>query len=276
MTQRNSRADTLPINAVASWSRGLAASLGAESAEESAAQLAEGLSALAPDTRIYVGLYRRKAPPVIVDVDGHDEWNHGYSDGKYLLDPTYDRFLAGRESVCLSPREIFPPDFRKSDYYLSYYRPYGMVDEICYLLHVEEDMAVYVSLMRLGPALSFTAVEYRRLNAVLAAVESAAFHIRSLMRNERQNDDSSFRLHQILSAAYERFGGDSLSEREKEVTNLLLKGLPPKAVGRLLGIAPGTVRNHIKRIYVKLDVRSQAELLALFFETLDDAAADAA
>ena len=275
MTEKSDTKGTLPLGNVADWSRSLAASFEAGRTEECASRLAAGLTALVPDTRIYIGLYKRNMPPVIVDLDGQDEWNHGYTDGKYLLDPTYDHFLARKESVCLSPKEIFPPDFRKSDYYISYYRPYGMVDEICYLLYVEPEIAVYVSLMRLAPATAFTPAEYRRLAAVLDAVEGAARRIRSLMRDGGQdggqNDDSSFQLHQVLSAAYERFGGDSLSEREKEVTNLLLKGLPPKAVGRMLGIAPGTVRNHIKRIYVKLDVRSQAELLALFFETLDEA-----
>ena len=271
MSERNDTKGTLPLGAVGAWSAGLAASFAATAIDESAARLADALTALVPDTRIYVGFYRRKAPPVIVDFDEHDDWNHGYTDGKYLLDPTYDQFLARHESVCLSPKEMFPPDFRKSEYYLSYYRPYGMVDEICYLLYVEDDVAVYVSLMRLAHAPPFSAAEYRRLNAVLDAVEASARHMQALAQNAGRADDNSFQLHQVLSAAYERFGGDSLSEREKEVTNLLLKGLPPKAVGRMLGIAPGTVRNHIKRIYVKLDVRSQAELLALFFETLDEA-----
>lgn len=271
MAENRDTKGVLPLQAAGAWSAGLAASLAAGEITESAARLSEALTALVPETRIYIGFYRRKAPPVIVDFDEHDDWNHGYTDGKYLLDPTYDQFLARHESVCLSPKEMFPSDFRKSEYYLNYYRPYGMVDEICYLLYVEDDVAVYASLMRLADAPPFNTAEYRRLNAVLGALDIWAKHMQALAQNAGRGDDSSFQLHQLLSAAYERFGGDSLSEREKEVTNLLLKGLPPKAVGRMLGIAPGTVRNHIKRIYVKLDVRSQAELLALFFETLDEA-----
>jgi DNA-binding CsgD family transcriptional regulator len=40
----------------------------------------------------------------------------------------------------------------------------------------------------------------------------------------------------------------------------------------MLGISPGTVRNHVKRIYAKLQVRSHAALLAAFFERLEQAA----
>ena len=188
MIEKNSKNGSLPLDSVAAWSRNLAACLAANGMEESAARLADGLTALVPETRIYTGLYRRAAPPIVIDFDGHDEWNHGYSDGKYLLDPTYDRFLSGKQSVCLSPKEIFPPDFRKSDYYISYYRPYGMVDEICYLLHVEPDAAIYVSLMRLAPAAAFTAAEFRRLAAVLEAVETAARHLRAQMPDRGARD----------------------------------------------------------------------------------------
>lgn len=267
----------LPLGLVAQWSRYLAESLTAADAHMSVEKLAAGLRSLVPDTAVYVGFYRRKAPPIVIDFEGSDEWNQGYVEGKYLLDPSYEQFLKRRTSVCLSPQEMFPPDFRKNDYYLSFYRPYGMVDEICFLLYLSDDLAAYVSLMRLADARSFSAAEFRRLFAVTHGVETVAARIWSLYDREGGLDDTpSPQLHQILSGAYEHFGDDTLSDREKEVTRLLLKGLPPKSVSRMLNIAPGTVRNHIKRIYVKLDVRSQAELLALFFEMLNGAAMAAA
>ena len=80
----------------------------------------------------------------------------------------------------------------------------------------------------------------------------------------------SHELHRHLADAYQAFGRELLSDRETEVTRLLLKGLAPKGVGRLLAIAPGTVRNHIKSIYLKLEVRTQAELMAKFFDTLSE------
>ncbi|MGB3810569.1 MAG: LuxR C-terminal-related transcriptional regulator [Parvibaculum sp.] len=264
---------SLPLGLVAQWSKCLAECLTTPDAHSSVEKLATGLRNFVPDTSVYVGFYRRKAPPVVIDFEGSDEWNMGYLEGKYLLDPSYEQFLKRDASVCLSPREMFPPDFRKSDYYISFYRPYGMVDEICYLLYLSNDLAAYVSLMRLADTTPFSNVEFRYLNAVTDSIETVAKRIWSLYDREGGLDDiPSPQLHRVLSSAYERFGDDALSEREKEVTRLLLKGLPPKSVSRMLNIAPGTVRNHIKRIYVKLDVRSQAELLALFFETLNGAA----
>jgi len=264
---------TLPLTLTASWSRHLGDALTETDAVESIRKLGRGLSALVPDTTLYAGFYLRDAPPLVIDLDGEYQWNRDYKEGQYLLDPSYEQFLKRRQSVCLSPKEMFPPDFRDSAYYISYYRPYGMIDEICYLLYLTDDFAAYFSLMRFVGAPHFNASEFRRLVAVTDSVEIAARRIWNLYQEQNHGGASpSHRLHQMLSAAYESFGADALSEREKEVTHLLLKGLPPKSVGRMLKIAPGTVRNHIKRIYIKLDVRSQAELLALFFETLQEAA----
>lgn len=277
MTTEHDLKGSLPLNLVARWSKHLAESLTTTDAHTSVERLAAGLRELAPDTGVYVGFYRRKAPPIVIDFEDSDEWNRGYVDGKYLVDPSYEEFLKRDSSVCLSPKEMFPPDFRKSDYYISFYRPYDMIDEICYLLYLGDDLAAYVSLMRFAGARPFSNAEFNRLAAVLAGVETVGTRLWSLYDREGGLDHvPSPRLHEILSSVYEQFGDETLSEREKEVTRLLLKGLPPKAVSRMLNIAPGTVRNHIKRIYVKLEVRSQAELLALFFEILNGAAMEQA
>jgi DNA-binding CsgD family transcriptional regulator len=237
--------------------------------------LARALTALADDVSVYVGFYRRDAPPIVLEFDGPDEWNRLYPNGYYLLDPTYEAFAKRSESACLLPQEVFPRDFRTSEYYLSYYRPYRMVDEVCFLLYLQPDLAAYVSLMRLGDAPPYSQAECRRLSAALPAMETAARHIWPLHNDKTGTnaiEESARALHHHLARAYEHFGKETLSEREADVTRLLLKGLSPKAVGRLLKIAPGTVRNHIKRIYVKLGVRSQAELLAYFFEVLSNSA----
>lgn len=238
--------------------------------------IAAAINALIDASPVYFGIYRRDAPPVALGPDAGDEWNRSYRDGHYLLDPSYETFLHMGNSICLLPAQAFPRDFRSSEYYLSYYRPFGMVDEICFLLRLDEDSAAYVSVMRLGHAKPFSAAECQRLQAVLPAVDGAMRHACSLhARGASSPDDASRALHAHLSETFRRFGRELLSDRESEVTRLLLKGLAPKVVGRMLEIAPGTVRNHIKSIYAKLGVRSQAELLAAFFDALSGGQEDA-
>jgi DNA-binding CsgD family transcriptional regulator len=52
-----------------------------------------------------------------------------------------------------------------------------------------------------------------------------------------------------------------LSARELEVLRPFMEGRRVASIARLLSISPHTVRNHLKSIYGKLGVRSQAELI---------------
>ena len=58
-------------------------------------------------------------------------------------------------------------------------------------------------------------------------------------------------------------GLDELSPREVQVLEALLAHRRPPQIAEDLGISPHTVRNHLKSIYAKCGVRSQAELLQL-------------
>lgn len=54
-----------------------------------------------------------------------------------------------------------------------------------------------------------------------------------------------------------------LSDREKEVLELVLKGLPSKLICAELFISNNTLKSHIQRIYTKLNVHSRSELFLL-------------
>lgn len=56
---------------------------------------------------------------------------------------------------------------------------------------------------------------------------------------------------------------DSLSPREREIVEAILKHRRPRQIAKDLFISVHTVRNHLKSIYTKLDVHSQAELIEL-------------
>lgn len=56
----------------------------------------------------------------------------------------------------------------------------------------------------------------------------------------------------------------SLTEREKDVLELLVTGLEYKEIGMKMGVSPNTVRNHIANIYRKLHVTSKAQAIRVF------------
>jgi DNA-binding CsgD family transcriptional regulator len=56
----------------------------------------------------------------------------------------------------------------------------------------------------------------------------------------------------------------ALTRRESEVASLYRSGYSHKEIGRLLSMAPNTVRGHIGRIFEKLEVNSRTQLRARF------------
>jgi DNA-binding CsgD family transcriptional regulator/streptogramin lyase len=55
-----------------------------------------------------------------------------------------------------------------------------------------------------------------------------------------------------------------ISQREKEIVLLLLKGKSNKEIEDVLFIAMGTVKNHVYSIYQKIGVKNRAQLMTLF------------
>ena len=54
---------------------------------------------------------------------------------------------------------------------------------------------------------------------------------------------------------------EKLSEREREILDVLLKGLSYKDIGDQLFISVNTVKTHTKSIYSKLGFKNRIELL---------------
>src|SRR5262249_59215227 len=75
---------------------------------------------------------------------------------------------------------------------------------------------------------------------------------------ERADPD---RLAPLLMAAYE------LTDREKDVTRLVLQGETTSATAARLFISPQTVQQHLKSIFDKTGVRSRRELVGKMFFT---------
>jgi DNA-binding NarL/FixJ family response regulator len=60
-----------------------------------------------------------------------------------------------------------------------------------------------------------------------------------------------------------------LSSREKEVLDLLAKGLLVKEIGVKLGLGFGTVRTYVRRIYEKLHVQSRSQAIVKYLHAAD-------
>ena len=67
----------------------------------------------------------------------------------------------------------------------------------------------------------------------------------------------------------EELGMGSLTAREREVLNLLARGMSNAGIAEELVITNKTVKNHLSRIYEKIGVHSRAEAIALWLGVRD-------
>lgn len=59
-----------------------------------------------------------------------------------------------------------------------------------------------------------------------------------------------------------------LTARERELVALILAGHPTAAIADRLAITPGTVKNHRRNIYQKLDITTEREMFLQYIESL--------
>jgi DNA-binding NarL/FixJ family response regulator len=79
---------------------------------------------------------------------------------------------------------------------------------------------------------------------------------------------SGHRQAELLASYAER-----LSTREREIVEVMASGKRVKEIAQQFSISTHTVRNHLKAVYRKLNVRSQLELLSLITRGVDNRAA---
>lgn len=192
-----------------------------------------------------------------------------YQAGPYLLDPFY---LASVEQVPAGfyrLRDLAPDRFYQSEYYRGYYEQTRLAEEVGFFISLPGGISIVVSLMRKDTV--FSAREARVLTRMLPIVEAACARnwqdTKALFADAEGGGGGKARQEDI-SWVFSEFGGDMLTPREKEVVEYTLKGHSADATGRILGIAPGTVRIHRRNIYGKLRIHSQGELFSLFISKL--------
>ncbi len=205
-----------------------------------------------------------KRPTVLCSSFATDElavWDK-YLEGAYLLSPFYDYCVNKNNEGIVTLDEIAPDDFYQSAYYEEYFRPAKLVDETCFCVQGRDNNVYLLSLGRTESLPKFNRRVLARLKALYPIFSSTVkMHDNQLSPPQR---DSHLQIKEYIT----NFGGKSLTPREKEVMQLLIRGYSSKEAGRLLDISYETERVHRKNIYSKLEVSSQNELLAKIFDDI--------
>ncbi|MEZ5832492.1 MAG: helix-turn-helix transcriptional regulator [Dongiaceae bacterium] len=228
--------------------------------------LTEALKIVLDFDGIFMAALHRDAPPSEPYYNDPREPELKYHDGPYLLDPFYNRFLAGEADGCYRLAELAPEGFLRSEYFASYYHLLEFSDELGLLASLGPDDCAHLSITRRRGRPRFNRRDHDWLAAAAPLVRDA---VRRMNETQHAAPTDRTAVHDSLRRAYRHFGSSLLTERERDVVHLLLRGNSAKAIARALQISPETARNHLKRVYPKLGVASQAELFALFFKALE-------
>ena len=185
--------------------------------------------------------------------------------GPHLLDPFYAAATSGFTSGFSSMRDLAPDQFYRSEFYRHHYVRTGIADEIGIFFPVAKDRVAVLSITRQKPKRLFTDAEKRSFSSAAPIIETLGNQHWGLA-DTRNAQSFSLSIDQVFA----QFGEDVLTVREREIISLILKGHSSLSISKVLSISEGTVKNHRKHAYGKLNISSQAELFSLFLRQLEN------
>lgn len=252
------------------WHKEVADLVAASTAQSVAEQLVSFVCSTVSNNGTSLLVFHKDAPPESIYHSMAPRRAQHYVDrylaGPYLLDPLYQMALRDDKPTMCRFRDTHPDRFLSSEYYRQYVERTHLVDEMDFLLDVSADSALVLVCGRMEKR--FSRNELLRLILIEPIVRSAMQGVWDGRSDYALPDDKDRGMHRKLMECFESFGEHELTQREREITQLLLRGHSSKSIARELGIAPGTVMVHKRNLFGKLGITSQYQLFSSFIDAL--------
>ena len=249
-------------------------------------RLLQALSCLVPFELAAVFVYRGRSRPLNLydnfELADAKKGIAAYVENTYVLNPFYQASQKGLADGVYRIRDLAPDAFFESEYYKSYRVLPDRSEEIGYITEdwpegleeidiaitlapdVVSEFSIYRSLRNRG----FDDDELARLSLVVPVLAALLRRYWAWFGAAKlENSPPDNRVEQIFAD----FGAEVLTDREREVTQLILRGHSSESIGFNLGISLGTVKTHRKNAYAKLGISSQSELLSVFLQSFQSA-----
>ncbi|SEG51594.1 response regulator transcription factor [Marinobacterium lutimaris] len=256
------------INVKNSWQKNLAVLIDHVKSNTFPDLLIEYLATLCHfDTALTV-TYKKSFKPIILQpLDPAEQSktlisyiNNGY----YLLDPLFNAVQKGISGV-VRVAEIAPDSFQQSEFFENCYQYFNIVDEIVLIIDLSDEVTCTISLGRQPDLGTITRGELRALQEIYPVVSALYRQFWSTQFGQyvqyEQSDDAT-------KQALKSFGSGVLTQRERQITELVVKGNSSQAIADQLNISVGTVKVHRKNIHAKMHTSNQSELFNLFLDHL--------
>jgi DNA-binding CsgD family transcriptional regulator len=223
------------------------------------------------DTSLVLGAARGGGPVMLAEQMGKEErpsFFGPYMSGAYMLAPGFRTAQDTDFSGIGLLRDIFPGDMKNSKYFYKYWGHTGMIDEVFQFIRLNNERVIWICAGRYEHSRRFRKSELNLLEIAEPLIREAVCR----HWNERPFDPDDMQEtapnHDRFRQSLDDFGARVLSPREHEVCQLLLRGHSSKSAARVLTISPETERIHRRRVYGKLNVSSQVEVMAKFMTAL--------
>ena len=254
----------------AEWIAAIAGIIGADKGKDVARGLADAVDAVVEHEGTALIAFHKDASPDVLhhtlEPAGRKHYLDRYLDGPYLLDPLYQLALRSKQATLCRFRDELPDRFRSSQYYRQYCERTHLRDEMDYLVPVSSNTTVVLVIGRRNQM--FSKAELHRLALIEPLVQASMGRIWQAWAARSDDSRGKDDMHKRLTECFENFGQSVLTRREREISQLLLRGHSSKSIARELRIAPGTVMVHKRNLFGKLGISSQYELFSLLIDDL--------
>lgn len=227
------------------------------------------LRSVTPFQGCFLTLLDGNRPPLHLYDNVRDEFRSHvidfYLDGVYLLDPFFVIYRRDAPDGVFCLRDVAPDRFAQSTYSRTYYSSIRLKDEAAVMVGLPSGKHLFYSIGRRAVESKFSARDIGRLRNLFPAF--AAMNRKHFARENYATPEGE------IDIAMKRFGADDLTDREREIAILVLKGHSSRSIAEVIGITPGTVKIHRKNFYRKLGISTQSELFATFLSSLTAPAA---
>lgn len=209
-------------------------------------------------------VFSDKTPIVLAEsptADGkEDQLFKDYIRGFYLIDPFYIDNREKRKTGLFLLDDVAPEYFEQTDYYQHYFRLNIVADELHLNYQIDSENTLCLSL---GNQDRFKADHITTIQLIqpwLLGLMKQRFNIEKklVIAEPKPLPTNTTSLNDIQHL---------LTNREFEVSCLLLSGYSTKEISRKLDITIETIKVHRKHIYTKLGIHSQAELFSRFLQS---------
>lgn len=254
----------------AKWHQAIADIIGLENGKAIASGLIAAIDSVVTHEGTCLIAFHKDARPEVLhhtlEPAGRKHYLERYLAGPYLLDPLYQLAIRPSKPSLCRFRDELPDRFRSSEYYRQYCERTHLLDEMDYLTPISAKTTVALVVGR--RTRMFSKSELQDLELIEPIVQASIRRIWDAWTTRSKNREGDDDVHKRLTQCFDKFGESVLTVRERQISQLLLRGYSSKAIARELKIAPGTVMVHKRNMFSKLGISSQYELFSMLIDDL--------